>query len=144
MRRLAPLLTLTVLVAACGGQERLTRAEYVRRADAICARYNRVVAGLQRPKRTREIVRFSDRTIAALDDALADERELLPPKQLEPLKRRWLAQAAKIREDIADLREAARRVDVAGINDALERGTRDDKRSNALARRLGLKVCSEP
>ena len=143
-RPLVPLLALALLLSACGGDKQLTRADYVQRADAICADYNRKVAGLKTPRRPDEIVRFTDRALTELDTALDDERDLRPPPELEARKTRWLAAARKVRNDIAILRGAARKQDSVAIEAALEQGVKDDARSNALARKLGLKVCSKP
>ncbi len=139
------LVALLLLLPACGGgSERLSRSEYVRQADAVCSRYARTIAGLGTPRRPREIVRFTSRAIAELDRTLEQERDLKPPARLEPLKRRWLAAAARVRADMVAVRKAARANDLSAIEAALEQGVRHDDRSNALARELGLRVCSKP
>jgi hypothetical protein len=143
-RPAASLLALLLLLPACGGSAPLSRAEYVRQADAVCARYARTIAGLGTPRRPREIVRFTSRAIVELDRTLEQERDLKPPARLEPLKRRWLAAAARVRTDMVAVRRAARANDFAAIEAALEQGVRHDDRSNALARELGLRVCSKP
>jgi hypothetical protein len=145
VRRLAPLLLVPIVAAACGGGgKRLSHAEYVRQADAICTRYNAAVRKLPKPTSPPAIVDFADKSLTLLDGALADERKLQPPKQLDPVKTRWLAGAQVVRGDIAALREAAKKGDVNKIQTTLAKGGRDDARSNALAAQLGLSVCSKP
>jgi hypothetical protein len=145
VRRALPLLLLPVLAAACGGGGgRLTHAEYVRRADAICGRYNAAVKKLPTPKSPPAIVDFADKSLNLLDGALADERGLRPPAQLDAKKERWLAQAHVVRDDVADLRAAAKKGQVVQIERILEKGARDDMKANATAAELGLKVCSKP
>jgi hypothetical protein len=105
-------------------------------------------AFLDRPFTPREIDlapgSLAAEALRELDKALADERDLRPPQKLDALKQRWLARAQVVRDDIAVLRQAARRRDLSAINDAFDKGSRDDQRSNALAAQLGLKVCSKP
>jgi hypothetical protein len=145
VRRSALLAVLVLVAGGCGGGgERLGRTAYVRQADAICSRYNTFVKNLGVPQRPAEIVSFTTKALAELDKALDDERKLRPPRELDGLKERWLARAQIVRGDVARLRDAARRNDVDAINAALEKGNRDDQRSNALAAQLGLKVCSKP
>jgi hypothetical protein len=145
VRRLAPLLLVPIAAAGCGGGGKpLSHAEYVRQADAVCTRYNAAVRKLPKPASPPAIVDFAGKSLKLLDDALADERKLRPPKQLDPLKTRWLAQAQVVRGDIAALREAAKKGDVNKIQTTLAKGGRDDARSNSLAAQLGLKVCSKP
>jgi hypothetical protein len=133
-----------LLLAGCGGQGRLSRADYVRKADSICQRYNDAVARLTEPSDLQGLVQYTRRTLAELDRALADESRLKPPRRLEPRKRRWLAQAQRIRGDTAAVLAAARHGDAVDVRRLILRGTRDDARGNALARRLGLRVCSKP
>ncbi len=123
MRRALVLLCgLPVLVAACGsgGGDRLTQAEYVRRADAICARYNEDVKKLPAPKTPPAIVDYADKSLKLLDEALADERDLEPPEQLEAGKDRWLDRARIVRNDVAQLREAAKKAKLAEIDAKLQ------------------------
>jgi hypothetical protein len=146
VRRALLLLTLVGATAACGGGDgkRLTRAEYVRRADAICGRYNAAVKKLATPKSPPAIVDFADKSLALLDAALADERKLRPPAQLDATEERWLAQAQVVRGDVADLGQVARKGQAVKIERILEKGARDDMKANATAAELGLKVCSKP
>jgi hypothetical protein len=60
------------------------------------------------------------------------------------VRQRWLAAAQVVRDDIARLRAAAKKGKFADIERILEKGARDDEKSNSLASQLGLKVCSKP
>jgi hypothetical protein len=144
VRRLVPFLALSLALPACGGEERLTRADYVSRADAICKRYNDTIDKLGTPRTPKAIVEFTRKSLAAFDRVLVDERELAPPRELEALKERWLRQARIVRQDIVALRNAAERENVLEIDAALRKGVSDDRKANRLARQLGLEVCSQP
>ena len=145
MHRFAPLVAVALLAAGCGsGSERLSKAEYVRKADAICTSNNKRLARLETPRTPNQIVAYTTKGLASLDEALAAERDLLPPKELDSLKQRWLRQADVLRRDVVALRTAAKNTDITAMNQALDKIARDDQKGNAIAAQLGLKVCSKP
>ena len=144
MRRVV-LLVLCATLAGCGssGNKRLSRDEYARRADAICGRYHRLIATFGTPSGTRELARVADRTLRALDTAVADLRGLRPPTSEQPLARGWLTSLSTLRGDVVKLRARARANDLAGIRRLVGPAQQHNRTSNGFAARLGMTVCSK-
>jgi hypothetical protein len=142
--RRAVLLLSCALLAACGssGSHRLTREEYARRADAICARYQHLTTALGTPSTTRQLAVVAGRTLRILDKATSELVRLRPPESEEPLARQWLDSIAVLRRDVVRLRDRASANDLLGVRRVVRPATRDNRASDRLAARLGMTVCS--
>ena len=142
--RLAVLLCSCAIVAACGssGPHRLSRHEYARRADAICARYQRFTGALGPASNVRDLAVVAGRTLRLLDKATSELRRLRPPQNEQQLADRWLDSLAILHRDVARLRDRARANDLAGIRRIVAPAQRHNRASDRLASALGMKVCS--
>ena len=152
MRRTA--LALAVLaLAGCGdgdeakraapGGDPLSRQEFVRRADAICTRYQEKIGALERPSASSEsIVRFMDQVIPLVKQGIREERRLRPPKRYQGTWNEVLAANEELVRTAERLRRAAKRNDPLGVRAEFEKLTEGDEETDRLARRLGLKACS--
>ena len=133
----------TSLLAGCGSS-RLSHDEFVRKADAVCAHYNAQVKGLEDPRSLAEVESYAERVIPVYGRALDELAALRPPKADEPLVRRWLSLDRRIERDVHAVLAAVRTRRIPSVGAAAARTAADDRRSNALARQLGLKACSRP
>jgi hypothetical protein len=140
VRRLLAL-ALLLSAAACGGAGRLSRDEYARRADALCARYATALAALGRPTTTGQIVTFTARAAPLAQSAVDGARRLRPPRDEEQLARRWTAQEQKVADAFRRLGEAARRNDERAARAALAAGDTANTFADDLARQLGMTDC---
>lgn len=72
-----------LLLGACGGdgEERLSKADWIEQADAICARASEDVEALTEPTKLDEIPEFTDTASEISRDALSDLRALQPPEE---------------------------------------------------------------
>ena len=134
---LAVAVAAAALVAGCGGGD-----SYAKRADAICAKYNREIRALRQPRTIADISAFTAKAIPIARRGDDELRSLEPPKGDEATARKWLAANDDVVEAIERLGAAARRRDLAGIRKALGEGRRANERAKRLARSLGLRVCS--
>jgi hypothetical protein len=134
------------LASGCGsgGEKRLSREEYAKRADAVCRAYNAGTQGLGTPASMRGLARVAGRGLPFLDRALRDLRRLRPPKDEEPTTRRWLRQLALLRKDVVRIRDRARANDANGVRSVVPAATRQNERFSRLAGELGMTVCSRP
>ena len=146
-RRLAPvLLTGAALIAAgCGGsgEERLTRAEFVQRGNAICKKYDDRTDALTEPKTVKDIPAFVDRATRELDAGLRELRALDPPEDLQPDLDRFVSFGEDTKALAGELKSAAAANDEQALAAASQRGDNLERRSDAVARRLGLDQCAE-
>jgi hypothetical protein len=133
----------TALAAAGCGSSRLSHEQFVDRADAICSRYDAAVAKLQTPRTLVEVERYTRRVIPIYRRALAELAALEPPKADVPRFRAWLRADRRIAADLDALAAAAAARQIPHVRAVVRTATAHNRRSNRLARQLGLKVCSK-
>ena len=145
MRRLPALLVAACALAACGGSggDRLTKTQYAARANAICARFNHQVRSFGGATTLSDLALLSERTLPALDAATRKLRRLRPPKDEDATAREWLSSLERLHADVAQIRDRARANDLRGVRRLVPGATRDNRRSDALANRLGATTCSK-
>lgn len=150
MRRAVGLLAIaaaSVALAACGGGERLGRAEFTREASRICRHGNARVARVQVPSppgdptgASRALTR-----IATIGRAtLADLRNLRPPKAEGPAIDSWLAVIDQMLDETELARDALRERQPIAALDAIARATVLDGRARELARAAEIHPCRLP
>jgi hypothetical protein len=133
-----------ILLAGCGGgDDRLSKAEWVRQADAICKRVNDRLEQTAQPESLAELVTVLDDGLADVRAALRDLRALEPPADLEEESEAWLGRVEAAADEIEKARDAAKKPDEQALSAALERGTKINDDGNRRARQLGLKDCAE-
>jgi hypothetical protein len=144
--RIALLLLVCAALTACGTSSRheLSKSEYARRADALCARYQRLASPPFPATTTRQLARAANRTLRLLDTTVSKLRALRPPRDEQQLAKRWLATLSRLRFDVLQLRERAEANDLAGIHAIIAPAQQHDRASLRLAARLGMHVCSRP
>jgi len=145
VRRAAFLVLAVVLLAGCGGGggKRLSREEYVSKADAICGKYNQQTKALANPSNLAELAAVADKTLPILDNALKDLRKLKPPEDEQATVDQWLGQVEKLKGDLKEIRDKAERSDMQGVEAVVPKAQEHNSRSNQLATQLGLKVCNK-
>ncbi len=139
----AALLAATVALAGsgCGGDEPLTRAEYVKQADAICTDYAARQAKLGGPKDVGDIARVAEQTKPLIEERLEKLRELKPPKAVEDSAEEAFDLIERQLPKIDELEDAARAGDAARIRSIAASATKLDQQARAKTRAIGLKVC---
>ena len=158
MRRAALIffLFVTLLAAGCGGSskssssgsssdgDRLTRAEFAAKADAICKKYNAKTKQIgNNSKSLSDVARAFDQALPLLENALAELKALKPPKSEQRDVDEWLAQSQVLKHDLQEMRDKAKAKDLKGVQEAFARASANDKQGNRLAAKLGMKVCSK-
>jgi hypothetical protein len=155
VRRASFLVVSVVILAGCGGGgkssssstngggDRLTRAQYAAKADAICSKYNHLTRSIGQPKNLGDLAKTFDKAIPLFEKAISELRTLKPPKGEQATVDRWIAQSEVLKHDFQEMRGQARAKNIKGVQDAFARATANDKQGNRLAAKLGLKVCSK-
>ena len=128
-------------MASCGGDERLSRSEFVQRADAICAKYQRRSAAIPRPRTIADVPSFIDRGIPLAKDELAELDALRPPKEDEAEVDRMLAEVRTTIAELERLRRIAASRDRLATEAAAARVEASGERAAELAGRYGLDEC---
>ena len=143
--RCALALALVLTLAACdsSGGNRLTKAEYAARANAICARFNKQVRSFGGAESLKALARLSERTLPALDATTQKLRRLRAPKDEQETADAWMSSLDRLHRDVAAIRERAVANDLAGVQRLVPGASRDNRQSDALADRLGATTCSK-
>ena len=144
MRRFAlAFVVVLAVVAGCGGSSRLSKAEYAKRADAICTKYNAKIQALGRPTAVSGLPAYVDKALPLARKGDDELRALKPPKDEAQTAKEWLDQNDSVVGSMERLRDAAKKGDRAGIQTALNEASSANRTANGLARRLGLRVCAQ-
>jgi hypothetical protein len=145
MRRLPRgLVVLSVLAVGCGGDdggERLSKTEFVSRADTICTKYEAKLDALGQPMNAKELRSFADKALPIAKDGREELGELTPPEALEATYDAWLEQGDEAIEIVERLRDAAEDGDQAEIQKIAQDAERADAEANRLASELGFEQC---
>jgi hypothetical protein len=132
------------VLAGCGGNDgkRLTKQEYARKADAICAEGKRQTGALPNPTNLDDLASSADKTVDILDNALDELRKLRPPQSEQQLADQWLSETEKLKDGLAEIRDRAKENDRTAIFEIARQAQDRNVRVNELATALGMKECS--
>jgi hypothetical protein len=131
-----------VLAAACGGDDGLSREEFVSEADAICQEFEQRVDDVEQPQSPDDVERYVDEVRPVIEDGLNELEGLQPPEELEEQWNELVASNDEGLEALDDLRQAAANGDVERIQEISEEASRRDDESDRIAREIGLQECA--
>jgi hypothetical protein len=133
-------------LAACGGggSERVSPAELVQKADAICSKERDSFVRIQAhpPPNASVAADQTDELIKATKGANAQLRDLKPPEQLQSSYDSYLQARDRVIDEMNRGKDAAQDQDSAAYGAAQAAVARDAPQRRKLARSLGLRVCS--
>jgi hypothetical protein len=148
-RWIAPMALLAfsgMALAACGGggSERVSAAELVQRADAICTKERTSFARIQAhpPPNASVAADQTDELLKVTQDANTQLRDLKPPEGLQSSYDRYLEARDRVIAQMNRGRDAAQDRDSAAYGAAQAAVARDAPQRRKLARSVGLRVCS--
>jgi hypothetical protein len=134
-------------VPGCGGGgdggERLSKSEFIRRADAVCGKYEARLDALGQPTNVSELRSFADKALPIAKDGREELGKLRPPAELEDTYDAWLAQGDEAIDIVERLREAAADGDEAEIQEIAQDAQRADAEANRLAGEIGFEQCGD-
>jgi hypothetical protein len=133
--------TAAILVAGCGGDDRLTREEFVSEADAICEEFDQRLDDVPEPESADDVERFADEARPVIEDGLAELRALQPPEELEEQWNELMDKNDEALEVLDDLSQAAASADEARLQEISEEASRQDAETDRIARAIGLENC---
>ena len=140
------LAAVAVAAAGCGGGgggERLSRQEFVARADGICRKYEARLDALGQPTNVEELRSFADKAIPIARDGREELGEVEPPVELEDTYDAWLEHGDRAIELVERIRDAAEDRDQAQLQRIAREAEETDRESNRLAAELGFRQCGE-
>jgi hypothetical protein len=147
IRTTLPFVLLTASAAlattGCGGGGRLSHADFVKRADAVCAAFHSSTERIARPRTYKDIVAYVRKTRPLYEAARLKLAALDPPAKDEPAVRTWLDADKRISAALGDLGEAALRHDFPAVTAAAGTVQAEGVTSRHAAQELGLQVCPQ-
>lgn len=139
---------LAVAAAGCGddSSEQLSADELVTRADEICAGGIDEFTAIQAdsPSNAKEAEAQTSELVEVATDELSDLRELRPPEELRDPYEAYLEARGRALEQLERGRDAAADRDTEAYVAAQTKVTADQPQRIKLAKKVGLKTCSEP
>jgi ElaB/YqjD/DUF883 family membrane-anchored ribosome-binding protein len=133
-------------LAACGGggSERVSGAELVQKADAICSKERSSFARVQAhaPPNASVAADQTDELIKATEDANSQLRDLKPPEGLQSSYDSYLEARERVIDEMNRGKDAAEDRDSTAYGAAQAAVSRGAPQRRNLARALGFKICS--
>jgi hypothetical protein len=147
-RRVLPLIpTIAILslgIGCGGGDDEVSAAELVQKADEICGKERSSFARIQShpPPNASVAADQTGELIQVTEDATSQLRDLKPPEELQSPYDRYLEARDRVIDQMKRGRDAAADQDSAAYGAAQAAVARDAPQRRKLAQALGLKVCS--
>jgi hypothetical protein len=135
---------LLVSVAACNGSSGTTKAEYRRRANAVCRAGAKDIAALRIPGRAdvESMPQTATQVVAVQRHALDRLRAIRPPKADRDEIARWIALVDQTIDQAEVSAQSQRDGDIDRALTANVNGTALDQRADELAEAYGLDSCT--
>jgi hypothetical protein len=131
-----------VFVVGCGGgDDRLSKDELRKQANATCTKYEQKLNAIGTPTSPSDISNYVEKGVPVIQQGLADLRRLKPPADMQQDYDRMLAEVEKSIPAARRLAAAAEKQDAAGVQKALREGQAASDASDDIARTLGLTGC---
>lgn len=151
MRKLTLLFVVgSVGLAACGGEDKPSKAEFANSANNICADLEKASERLGAPDSVAEIEKFASDAEKEVDEAVAKLEGLETPEGENGKKAKEFVEAIKkdtndkIKPALNDLRNAAQAKDEKAIVAAAEKiQAVETPESDRLANEIGARSCAD-
>jgi hypothetical protein len=145
-QRIVVLAVAALFVAGCGGSSRLSRSEFVQRANAVCTKYEqkvtRAMAGIN-PGDQTQLAGAIDKALPVIREGNDELRALEPPEDLQQRFDRWLRIADDEVAAATQLRDGLKRDDAKEVQRAFQKLQASDAAQDTVARKgLGLTRCA--
>jgi len=138
-------LALAGVAAGCGGGDgggdRLTKAEYIAQADAICKAANEKIDALGEPASLEEVAALATSAIEIQEGSLAELRALKPPEEDEATLNEAYALVEQQVEVGKKVKAAAEAGDLEAIQTLIAENEPLDDQADKIAADYGLTEC---
>jgi len=140
--RVAVLGVLVALSTGCGGDEALSKEEYVSRLNAICRDFAEREKKIGDPRTVEDLVEKGPRVVDAFEKAMVDEvHELKAPEEIADQADRLADLADEQHDVLRRLVDAAKRSDFAEVEELSSENARLNEEAGSIAGELGATAC---
>jgi hypothetical protein len=134
---------MAALAGGCGGDEELSRDEYVAELNAMCEDFSAREKEIGEPQTLGDLVEKGPRIVDAFEKAIVDKvRTLNPPDELADEADRLVDVADQQRDVLAELVDAAKANDVMRVRELVPRNAALNTEADSIARDLGAESCA--
>jgi hypothetical protein len=145
--RLAVIAVLAVgLVAGCDGgsssNAKLSHADFVKKADAICADYNKQTAKLPRPNSFDAIVAYAQELQKIAKDSVGKFKQLNPPDDERANWKAFSRAGDRLIATAKQLEQAGRKKDSAALGRVLNAARAHSDESHRIGAAMGTPDCA--
>jgi hypothetical protein len=137
-------LAAVLMLVGCGGDDDVTRADWARDADAICAEYDRRLDSLGTADELPELARLLGRAIALLGEEREDLARLDVPEGDEERIDQMFTELNEAAAAAREARAAASRGDEQAVSVAIGESDGAAAQAQHIARDLGARTCAQP
>lgn len=131
-------------LAACGGDGALTKAEYVSELSAMCRDFSAREKVIGEPETVADLVEKGPRIVEAFEKAVLNEVSTLEaPDEIAVQADRLVDLAARQRDVLAGLVDAAEAGDLARVQELASKNRAVNREASSIARDLGAEGCAE-
>lgn len=143
MRRATLTLALTALLTGCGGDgdPALSKADYLKQADAICAKFDRQLKEIKAPTKAEEIGPYARKATPIARRGVEELRKLKAPDDFKASADKLIDGLASDTDLFEDLGQAATKKDQARIEQIAEEAEKRTTQRQAQAEAAGFKQC---
>jgi hypothetical protein len=128
--------------AGCGGDETLSKEEYVSRLNAMCEDFSAREKQIGEPQTIADLVTKGPRVLHAFEQTILEEtRDLKAPDEIADQAERLADLAEQQRDAIADLIDAAKNGDIVKVRQLASRNQALNEQANSITRELGAETC---
>jgi hypothetical protein len=132
------------LTAGCGGDEELSREQYVSKLNAMCEDFSEKEREIGEPQTPADLVEKGPRILDAFETAIVDKvRELEAPGEIADQADRLVDLANQQRQVLGDLIAAAKDGNIVQVRELASRNQALNKETTLITRELGAKACAE-
>jgi hypothetical protein len=132
------------LAAGCGGDEELSREQYVSKLNAMCEDFSEKEREIGEPQTPADLVEKGPRILDAFETAIVDKvRKLEAPGEIADQADRLVDLADRQRQVLGELIAAAKDGNVAKVRELASRNQALNKETTLITRELGAKACAE-
>jgi hypothetical protein len=131
--------------AACGGggEDRLSREEFISQADAICLKYAKDAAAVGLPESFADFGEWAPEAKAISERVLRELRALEPPEDLEEEYDRLIFSNKEQVDRLGELARAGAEGDRARVEEIAEEGSQTEPGDDRLANQIGFRDCEQ-
>ena len=135
---------LVLLPSACSKDETLSKEQYASRLSTMCESFQAREQKIGEPQTLEDLVEKGPQVLDAFEETIVDKvHSLKAPAEIADQADRLVELTDEQRGVLADLIEAARKNDVAKVQELAAKNERVNDQTGSLARDLGAKSCAK-